>query len=443
MALADYIKSRLPHWPNWITLPLLKLNCFGGMCYGKMYLHYGTKVEATTSDEKLIDIVNYAIGHVPYYRKRYEGITIKSKKEFEEKIGFIDKDEVLSHWNDFVADDADLSKCYIESTGGTSGKPMRFLSSKTRYIHSMYFWHKQMKAFGWHYDTVGVIRNHRLKPGRIYMVNPIMKQVIFDGFDTTGAYFSQVWRVLKTNKIKYLYCYPSSAYSFLKYCSRSGLDTSFIKACFLTSEEVTEFQRQFIQDNLNIEILASYGHSEKLCLAGTIPSEFSYFIDDQYGLTELVDEKGNVIKDADIEGEIVGTTYVNHFFPLIRYRTGDYSAYAASAHEKCDLHCLGRIHGRRDKSLIIKHDGSSTTLATLNLHSDFNDKIDGLQYLQKKKGYLTALVIKNDGYSEAEHRFLLDHLANAMGGIEYVNIKYVDSLVFQENGKFLPLITKF
>ena len=226
MGLADYIKNKVPYWPNSITEILLKFNCFGGMCYGFAYMAYPKRIVASTPDEKLISMVNYAIEKVPYYRKRYGSLRIKSRKEFEDKIGFIDKDEVMAHWNEFVADDADMSKCYEETTGGTSGKPMKFLSPKNRYVREMYFWHKLLKRFGWNYDTVGVIRNHRIGKGRDYMVNPIMKHVIFDGFRTDDEYYRNVWSVIRRKKIKYLYCYPAAAYSFLKFCFREGLDTS-------------------------------------------------------------------------------------------------------------------------------------------------------------------------------------------------------------------------
>ena len=68
-------------------------------------------MEFDNPDEKLIEIVNYAIENVPYYRKKYGNLRITSKKEFEEKIAFIDKDEVMAHWDDFLVDNIDWSRC--------------------------------------------------------------------------------------------------------------------------------------------------------------------------------------------------------------------------------------------------------------------------------------------------------------------------------------------
>ncbi len=320
MSLADYIKTQIPLWPNWLTSAMLKLNFFGPLCYGFSYLKYGKTIQRESAEDKLIEMVNFAIKNVPYYRKRYAGLVIRSREEFEEKIGFIDKDIVMANWDDFVADNMESSQCYIETTGGTSGKPMKFLSPKNRYVHSMYFWHKSLKEFGWNYDVMGVIRNHRLPGGRIYMVNPVMKHVIFDGFNKDEQYYLQIWQVLKKRRIRFLYCYPSAAYDFLKFCHSHNLDISFIKTCALTSEAVADYQREFINDVLHIDILISYAHSEKLCQACTVPGRYLYKIEEDHGYMELIDENDNVVTNKDVSGEIVGTTFLNRFFPLIRYR---------------------------------------------------------------------------------------------------------------------------
>ena len=109
-------------------------------------------------------------------------------------------------------------------------------------------------------------------------------------------------------------------------------------------------------------------------------------------------------------------------------------------HSKGELQ-IGKIIGRRNKSIIYKSDGTYTSLTALNLHGVFYEHVDGMQYIQEKEGFLKVLVIKNKLYSNADERFLIEHLSNAMGGNEYVRIEYVDNLIYQKNGKFLPLIS--
>ena len=69
-------------------------------------------------------------------------------------------------------------------------------------------------------------------------------------------------------------------------------------------------------------------------LAGECECSKNYHIFFEYGYFELVDENGNVIEDANKQGEIVVTSFEMTAMPLIRYKTGDFAEYVAG---KCDV----------------------------------------------------------------------------------------------------------
>lgn len=437
MRLADFIKTGLPYFPNWITVPLMKLNFWGKWCYGKAYVNYGKIVCNTSPEQKLLGIVNYAIKHVPYYRNLYRNITINSIRDFEEKIGFIDKDIVMSNWEQFISDEVDWSKVYTGTTGGTSGKPMKIMMPKNRYVFSLYFTHQQYKKFGWDYNIIGVIRNNKLPETRDYICNPIMRQIIFDAFRGGDEYYKKVWTILKKYNIKFIHAYPSAAYSLLKSCYNQNIDVSFIKVLFLSSEAITDSQYYFFKEVLNLQIAGEYGHSEKLCRASNLPNDCRYHIDKYYGYTEVID-KDSVIKEKGAFGQITGTTFMNYSFPLIRYKTGDYAF--ISEYEPNLI--LNSIEGRWDNSIIYKMNDTQITATALNLHSDIYEHIDGLQYIQEKKGYIIVNVIPSKNFTEEDYKYLKDHTAMAMGGEQYVTIRCVDKLNFFKNGKFLPVISR-
>jgi phenylacetate-CoA ligase len=436
--LADYIKTRLHFLPNWVTYPAMRLNIFKGLIYGPKYLRYGQEICKQTSEERLVEMVNYAIKHVPYYRERYGDLQIKSKAEFEEKIEIIDKNIVNANWDKFVSDDADMSKCFIGTTGGTSGKPLKLVIPRNRHIHANYFFHRTMKRFGWNYDVMALLKKERLPLNRKHVINPILRQVIFDGFRTDGEYYQHIYDTIKRMNIHYIQAYPQLGYQFLKYCHSQGLDTSIIKGIFLTSESIADNQLYLIRDCLHIPIIEVYGHSEKLCRASSRPGELLYYIDEEYGYTELIDDNSDVINEPGKLGEIVGTTFINRQFPLIRYRTGDIASYANTNNGRA----FNSIEGRRDCNMIYKADGTIATISVLIIQNDFNERINGIQYIQERKGYIKALIIKDKGYTEADHDFIFSKLAYVMGGAEYVEVQYVNELIYQPNGKFLCLISK-
>lgn len=440
MHIADYIKNSINRWPNWFNMILLKCNVFGRYAYGLGYVRYVKSMENINPEKELLNMVNYAIQNVEYYRKRYHGLVCKTMDDFNKNIGFIDKREVMEKWDEFCADDIDLSKCIIMTTGGTSGKPMKLVIPQNRYIHSLAYWHKELKANGWNYDARAVIRNHKLPAGRDYMINPILKEFIFDAFRMDELYAKRVWTIMKKNGVKYIHAYPSGVYQFLKYCHQQDLDVSFIKLCILTSEGVTTEQRHFIEQELKIPIYSSYGHSEKLIMAGSTPNYAKeYTIEETYGYCELLNGENQITSKLGEAGELVGTTYTNRYFPLIRYKTGDFTEYTAYSTKERRLGC---IIGHRDKSIIYRSDGGYTSIAALNLHGEIYEHIDGLQYLQEKIGHLVVMIIPNSKFTDSDENYLYNHFNSAMGGVGHVVIKKVKKLIFQENGKFLPLISK-
>lgn len=445
MGFADYIKTCLFKWPNWLTLFLWRCNFLGKYAYGFSYVKALKNHKSIDRNNKLLEIVNFSIKNVPYYRKRYKGLVIKTIEEFEDKISFIDKDEVMNHWDEFLVDGIDMNKCVVGTTGGTSGKSLKLVIPKNRYIHTFLFWHKEMKWYGWNYDSRAVIRNHKLPANKIFRVNPILKEFIFDAFRMSPKYAVEVYKVMRKYNIKYIHAYPSSAYQFLKYCYNQKRDLSFIKLCILTSEALTEEQKYFIEDTLGISIYISYGHSEKLVWAGTCPKSDYYHIEDDYGYFELIDQKNKVISQPDELGEITGTTFINKYMPLIRYKTGDFTSYANEkycCHDGQLYRLLNPVKGRWQSSYIYKADNSTTSTAALNLHNDILECIDGLQYIQEKKGELIVLIIKNSLYTENIERRLKKHYLDCLGEGGKVEFRYVEQLIYQPNGKFLPYINR-
>jgi phenylacetate-CoA ligase len=444
MSIADYLKNDINNWPNWVNRVLLRLNIFGKHIYGPSYHKLKNNIYNESPEKMLLKMVNFAIENVPYYRQEYGSLKVKSIKEFEEKIGFIDKDIVMANWDKFLVDNIDFKKCKIGYTGGTSGKPLKVLVPLNRYIRESVFIHSVRKCSGWQPGkTKAVIRNHRLPKGRLYMINPITKDLIFDAFRIDETYSLFIYNTLKSFNIKFIHAYPSALYQFFKICDNKGYDLSFIKSCLLSSEMLTEEQAWFFTKKLNLKVSYTYGHSEKLILAANNCENTNLLVDPYYGYFELIDKDGkNILNKSEI-GEMVGTTFFNYYMPLIRYKTGDYAEFEGV--KKCtdgiQRTTLKTIYGRWDKSLVFKSNGTTTTLTALNLHGNFYNHINGIQYIQQKKGYITVLIIKNENYTDQDEAFIYDYIGNAMGGKEYVQVQYVNKLIYKSNGKFLPLVS--
>ena len=61
---------------------------------------------------------------------------------------------------------------------------------------------------GWKGHTRAVLRNANLKNNIDFKVNPIKKEIIFDGFRTSDLYYDTIYQTMKRYNIKFLHAYP-------------------------------------------------------------------------------------------------------------------------------------------------------------------------------------------------------------------------------------------
>jgi phenylacetate-CoA ligase len=442
------ILKTIPLLPNAVNRRLLALNRDAVRVYGGRYRTYrtflGESAHCYDPAPKLLEAVNDALKRVPFYRNTYGERSITTLAGFEERIGFIDKETILANYQEFMAEGIDLSHYDRGTTGGTSGKPLQLIAPRNRYVVEMATMHSLWETTGYRFDVRAVIRNQRLNDGQTYRINPITREVIFDGFRLNSDYFARIYETIKKYSIRFIHCYPSTAHEFATFLRENRLDTSGITAFFSGSENIFDYQRDLIQGLLGIRFYNWYGHSEKLVLAGYCAGSDNYHVEPTYGYFELVDETNRVVREPGGEGEIVGTSFHNPGMPFIRYRTGDFAEYVGDYCEACNRHLplIRNIRGRWSGDRVYNADGSFVTTTALNLHNDLYQVINGMQYLQDRKGELTVLIVKSPLYTGRHEQALESHFKSKLAPGTRIEIHYVDRLIRKPNGKFVHIISR-
>lgn len=278
----------------------------------------------------------------------------------------------------------------------------------------------------------------KLPNNKNYIINPITKEYIFDGFRINDDYFEVIYDVIKAKKIKYLHGYTSNLFVFGKFLIRTGKDYSFLKGLFTSSENITNLMRVFFEETLKIPHINFYGHTEKLVFGAYCENSTKYHIDSFYGYTEILDENN---QEQEF-GEITGTTLHNFNMPLLRYRTGDFANKSSSSCE-CNYNdlILENIIGRWDSSKIYNKDNSYVTTTALNLHIKLYTKINGLQYFQNQKGVLEIRILKGENFSKKDEELFLQTIKSKFNTDFELSITYPNQLEKKTNGKFLLLIS--
>jgi phenylacetate-CoA ligase len=323
-----------------------------------------------------ISTVQYAITNFQFYKDLYHEF---DTKKFE-NLPLLTKDKIQESLIEF--EKKQISKFYV-TTGGVTGNPAKFYQSRNVWFKELAFLYNYFEKFGYKpYMTKASFRG-----GDIY--NPIYNDLHFSPFHLNKE--SVYKYVSKLNKVqpKYFHGYPSTFLSLGKLMLSQNLKLKYkLNVIFMISEGFKDEDAKFLKSFFDCEVSSFYGHSERAVFAIGDENLESYTPNPIYGYVELVDENNRVIKENNIEGEIIGTTYDNLAMPLIRYKTGDFTHYLDFKTKK-----FAPISGKWGQNILFGFKNEKISLTALNLHTDVLDDILKVQYIQEEKGIVNLYIM--------------------------------------------------
>lgn len=285
-------------------------------------------------NEKQLELVDRQIKTIiksgNYFGRMYQemGITgVKSPEDFE-KLPFVDKAELRNAYPLGIQAAKDEDIVRIHSSSGTTGKPV-IIPYTAKDVDD---W---AVMFARCYEMAGITKADRIQitPGYGLWTAGIGFQA---GCEKLGAMAVpmgpgntekqlQMMQDLKTTVI----C-ATSSYALLlaEEINKRGLkDNICLKRGVIGSERWSEKKREYISNELGIELYDIYGLTEIYGPGIGIncsDQEGMHYWDD-YIYIEIIDpETGKTVEDGE-EGEIVITTLVKEGAPLLRFRTHDLS----------------------------------------------------------------------------------------------------------------------
>lgn len=400
-------------------------------------------------EKELGELLAHCRAHVPYYRKLFADMEIGSFLSDPlmalSKLPLMDKATVRQHFDELVALNIPARLHQYETTGGTTDKPLAFLTEKGfSGPRELAFWHDSIRRTGYRVgETVAVLRNNTLPAGMISMYNPMRRQLILDPFklspDNVHIYIEELGK----HGIRYLHAYPSCVSTLLRFCAQRGLDICFtLRAIFAGSENVYPGQREEAEKRFGGRYFSWYGHSEKLIHASECECSTSYHAFPEYGIVELIDSDGRPISEPGRRGEIVGTGFNNRVMPLLRYRTGDYAEWAPSSACTCGRNhpMLVNVHGRWLQELVYGRSGSRISITCINMHSNLFDRVRNMQFVQDTRGRLKLNLVRGDSFSEQDKERIRSELERILQGEMEIELDFVDSIETSLRGKHRFLI---
>lgn len=421
-----------------------------GLVYNKTY-EYLEKAQWWSREkhekvcmEKVKHLLIHSYEHTKYYKRIFDesGFNPYDFKSLYSMVSlpFLDRDIILKHYDELIADNIPLNKTYVDYTGGTTGNQLRFINEKQMQQVERAFVMQIWKRVGFHYgkDLLAVLRNDVLPDNIIYIKDVKHNRILFNNFELTDDNLNKIINTMQEMHIEFLHAYPSSAFALAKYIKRSGLKGKLsFKSILLTSENIYAGQRELIEEMLGGKCHSFYGHSEHAGIAWWCEQENLYHVDDEYGYMELVDENGSIIQTSGQRGEIVCTGLWNYAMPFIRYKTNDYASYCERQECSCGKHyrLLDDVYGRRTQEEIVKLDNTRVSITSLNLHSDVFDNVISYQMIQNIIGEIDFLIVRGSKYKELDESRIMNEYKSKLGKEFKIHIKYVDEIAKTKRGK--------
>lgn len=442
------------------SMPLVLKRCVGlvpfsrvaGRAYrdaltrGTLFGRAGRAQILAYQEQALGQMLRFATDQVPAYRSLRGCVERLPPFDALREFPLLDKEALQEHLESYLPRDFERIPHYEISTGGTSGRQLRFFVDDASQSVETAFMHRQWGRVGYsprcRKATFRGVSFRNLKPGTHWQANPIYNEIQFSPFHMTEANLAQYVDVLARFNPRYLHGYPSAVDILAEYVLRNGLRERLprIQAALLGSEGLMPGQRERIEDAFQTRVYSWYGHSERVILAGECELNETYHQFPDYGIMEIVSEAGKRLEREGERGELVGTGLLNRSLPLIRYRTGDYAT-------RCEPHCeCGRswdrftaVEGRWKQEMLVGRNGARISIAALNMHGPIFERVIRYQYLQREAGVCELRVLPAPGFSETDRLRIEDAYRAKVGGELELTVRAVDGISLTPRGK-LPLL---
>lgn len=414
------------------TLPLryIPFSLFCGKEYRNTYkelIRIDTLSEKEKEDIyniKLINYLNESISHTKFYKDfaKSKGISnINSPMQLYE-FPIIHKEQLKEDLEWFL-DPRFKHHSFRVSTGGTTGSQTHLMMSNKAYSREWAFVNNylRLRGIGENSKRLCLRGVSGIRDDKLIGYNDIYKELLISPFKLNTDSLSDNFIKISNFSAEWIHGYPSSVSQFADHLSILGHKLPDIKHILLVSEKLHNEQLASIKNTFDADILSFYGMTERVVFAPLINDMFTP--SRLYGVTE------------EINGELVGTGFVNQATRLIRYRTGDEAL--VSKDNNGVVSEIISIEGRWGKEFLLGNKGEKITMTALNIHSDVLCNVNRYQFEQFEEGKCILKLVPNKILSKIEIESVRNEFQAKVGCALYIEAKVVSHIELTSRGKHL------
>ncbi|HSN19645.1 MAG TPA: hypothetical protein VLS49_03155 [Usitatibacter sp.] len=430
------------------------------MRLGAAYDEFRSAIEATRDAEraagyaaaKLEETLAWALETVPAYRPwRHLLGQLGDPAAVLRALPVVDKHDIKRAPERYLSTAMHRSAALETFTGGSTSTPMRFFLEKhvSRPKEHAFVADFRARVGAGEDDLVLALRGRTIpgaeRGGPLWAYEPIRRHLMLSCDHLEPRHMPAHARVLERWRPAFVEAFPSALFALASWLERHPLPafTRGVKGVMLFSENVYGFQMEKFRRVFGCPVLAHYGHSERVLMAGTMPDDGRYFFWPQYGWLELLDARDRPITEPGRLGYVVGTSFDNRVMPFVRYRTGDLAMRGEGGHPRLAGHAaVEHVSGRVQEFIACRDErlASITTLGTA--HFPELSTLDAIQYEQERPGELRLKVVAEGTLDPRAARRIAGAIEEKLQGGCTVTVVQVPRIERTPRGKARMLVQR-
>ncbi|HET7008080.1 MAG TPA: hypothetical protein VFK65_21445 [Candidatus Binatia bacterium] len=403
--------------------------------------HSAAQVAAEWQDRRLRELVRLAATRVPYYRSRWADLdwrAVRCAVDLE-NLPRLNKQTLRQNESSFLVEGVAPKSLWREKTSGSTGTSLTI------------YWPKAMLPQWWALTEVAirnpagvgqempramfggrsVVAGDRTTPP-YWRYNRRWRQLYFSTYHLSPATAADYVAALRRYQPQWLTGY-GSAIALLAECAlEAGTEPVPMRAVIVSGDTLLPGMRRSIEKFFDCKCFDSYGQCEAVSMAMECRAGRLHVVP-AAGIWEILREDGSRCRPGEV-GEIVATGLLNDVMPLIRYRLGDYAAWAEEQRCSCsNPHpIVTHLEGRLDDYLVGVDGRHFGRLSTAMKQSP---AIHSAQLAQDRPGHAYLLVRPGSGYHRRDAVAVRADIIDRIGRFE-LDIVELAEIPKTAQGKF-------
>jgi phenylacetate-CoA ligase len=390
------------------------------------------------------NIIEHCWDHVPFYREFWSdhGIKIRRPRSFDELEVFpvINRDLFREHRDRIVADNLKVIPHKSDSTGGTTGSPLKYHHDLALHALRYGFAIIGCNFAGYNYgDEICTIAGGSIIPGQSTFRHRVRSWldrghgVSCVGMNRNVA--KACADMIQRYEPLFLYGYPSMIAEFCNIIKQDHFQFRRLKAVFTTAEMLYPHYRRQIEETLGVSVFDHYGFNDGGLSSYECERHSGFHYNDIESIIEVTS------KDDSGIGNFVITNLWNRSMPFVRYENGDL---IALAQEQCPC---GRVYplirsveGRTGDILRFSNGNALGAPGLTLIFKEF--PIDGWQVVQTGKDSIEIRIKSKQILGTEVEKYIRQIIQHHLAMDIEINILYVNQLASTSRGKLKPVFVE-